>query len=214
MRLVAGGDDVSWYILGGKLAIQSILDVLGSNGIDFESFDSVLDFGCGCGRVTQHWGSTSAQLYGCDYNSELILWASKNLPGVRFEVNSLSPPLSYKEDQFAFVYALSVFTHLSESLQEGWMKELKRIVRPDGYLLISLHGSHYLSLMTSEERREFLAGNVVVRETDMAGSNICATFHPEEWVRKQLAKGWEVVDFVPKGATGNPHQDIYLLRRR
>jgi 2-polyprenyl-3-methyl-5-hydroxy-6-metoxy-1,4-benzoquinol methylase len=212
MRLVAGGDDVSWYIRGGELALQSILEVLDRNGIDFENFDAVLDFGCGCGRVTQHWGGTRVQLYGCDYNSELIQWASKNLPKVRFEVNTLSPTLAFSEAQFTFIYALSVFTHLTEPLQEGWMKELLRIVHPDGYLLITLHGSHYLSVMTADEQREFLTGRLVVREPTEAGSNTCATFHPERYVRERLAKRWQVVDFVPKGASGNPYQDIYLLR--
>jgi hypothetical protein len=33
-------------------------------------------------------------------------------------------------------------------------------------------------------------------------------------VRRTLAAGLEVVDFVPEGALGNPRQDVYLLRKR
>jgi hypothetical protein len=32
-------------------------------------------------------------------------------------------------------------------------------------------------------------------------------------VRGRLARGFSVVEFVPKGALGNPFQDSWLLRR-
>ena len=214
IRLVAGGTDVDWYMQSGKLAVSSMLNVLKRHKVDFGDFQAVLDFGCGCGRVIQHWRTGSpTQLYGCDYNPELIRWASRNLPFARFDVNSLSPALPYSDGQFSFVYGLSVFTHLAESLQGPWMKELSRIVQPEGYLLVSVHGSHYLEIMNLDEQCEFRAGRIVVRESDDSGSNICAAFHPEEYVREELAKEWEVVDFVPTGATGNPYQDVYLMRK-
>ena len=48
-----------------------------------------------------------------------------------------------------------------------------------------------------------------------AGENGCAAFHPEIFVRNVLAPftGFRTVGFVPGGALGNPHQDIYLLRK-
>jgi hypothetical protein len=41
------------------------------------------------------------------------------------------------------IYAISVFTHLSAELQDLWMKELRRIVRPGGHLLITTHGESF-----------------------------------------------------------------------
>ena len=60
-----------------------------------------------------------------------------------------------------------------------------------------------------------LLSSRVVVASERAGSNACAAFHPETYVRGTLAPaaGLEVVDFVPEGATGNPRQDTYLLRK-
>ena len=53
----------------------------------------------------------------------------------------------------------------------------------------------------------------MVVKPDRAGENICVAFHPEKYVRDELARGWEFVDFVEQGAAGNPLQDVYLLRK-
>ena len=42
---------------------------------------------------------------------------------------------------------------------------------------------------------------------------MCGAYHPEIYVRERLARGFQVVEFVPEGAAGNPYQDAYLLRR-
>ena len=53
----------------------------------------------------------------------------------------------------------------------------------------------------------------MVRHDDRPGSNVCGAYHPEAHVRERLARGFSVVEFVPKGALGNPWQDRWLLRR-
>jgi ubiquinone/menaquinone biosynthesis C-methylase UbiE len=62
----------------------------------------------------------------------------------QFEVNGLAPPLAYEANHFDFIYALSVFTHLPESLQTAWMSELARVLKPGGYLLMTTHRECYL----------------------------------------------------------------------
>jgi SAM-dependent methyltransferase len=130
-----------------------------------------------------------------------------------FETNASKPPLSFESAQFGLVYALSVFTHLPADLQDLWMNELRRVLRPGGYLVFTTHGSHYLPQLEEHERKRFLAGQVVVRSNDRPGSNYCGAYHPETYVRQHLARGFAVVDFVPEGAIGNPRQDLWLLRR-
>lgn len=93
------------------------------------------------------------------------------------------------------------------------MHELRRVIRPGGYLLLTTHGEHYLHELTGDERRRFQAGLPVVRRDDRPGSNVCGAYHPEAHVREQLANGFLVIEFAPKGAIGNPWQDLWLLRR-
>lgn len=212
---VAGTSDVKWFLRGGSLAAESIHEILRRNKIVPDSLSHILDLGCGCGRVIRHLKPlANAQLYGTDYNPKLIEWCKGNLQFAHFDVNDLRPPLRYGNAKFDLVYALSVFTHLPEDLQLRWMDELRRVIRAGGYLLITTHGRYYLDQMDPTEQAQFQCGQLVVRNSKGAGSNRCAAFHPEKYVRTKLADGFEVLDFIPEGAKGNPMQDAFLLRRK
>lgn len=211
---VAGTPDASWFLESGRLAAQSITEVLERADTPIESFDSMLDFGCGCGRVVRHWADLDVKVSGSDLSGAAIDWCRENLPFARFETNGLSPPLAFADGSFDFAYALSVLTHLPEAIQRDWMDELRRVLRPDGFVLVTTHGERYLERLDESEQRRFRAGELVVRWGEVPGSNLCTTFHPPSWVREQLLPhGFEEVAFVPEGAAGNPYQDVFLLRR-
>ena len=185
------------------------------NGIGLGEGHSILDFGCGCGRVTRYWqGVTAARVFGTDYNPTLIDWCSRNLRFAKFGVNQPIPPLSFADRQFDVIYAFSVFTHLTEDLQMAWIHELTRVLAPGGLLLLSTHGERYMGRLDDAERRRFAAGELVVKnDVSAPGTNACAAYHPLAYVRDRLAGELELVDFQPEGAKGNPHQDLYVLRK-
>jgi SAM-dependent methyltransferase len=128
-------------------------------------------------------------------------------------VNALEPPTSFDNESFDAIYAFSVFTHMPGDVQKRWLEEFLRILKPGGLLIFSTHGSCYLSRLSGDDRRRFLDGNLVVRFGSAAGSNLCSAFHPEAFVRRELAPGWEVAAFAPEGARGNPRQDTWVFRR-
>lgn len=211
---VAGSADVRWFLEGGRLALGSITEALARHGVAAGDLRAVLDFGCGCGRVARHWPEVSAAaVTGVDYNPELVAWCRRNLSFGRFSVNDLAPPLAFADASFDLVYALSVFTHLPEPLQDAWLDELTRVLRPGGHLLLTLHGEHYRPGLTDAERAAFDRGEVVVRHATVAGSNRCTTFHPLEHVRKRMQRGLALVEHAPEGAAGNPFQDLVLFRK-
>jgi len=213
--LVAGTADISWFLKGGALAAESITDAMRHIGAPVESLGSILDFGCGCGRVLRHWHSLShTRVCGVDYNPLLVEWCKGNLPFAEARTNQLSPPLPYGDSQFDLVYALSVFTHLTEDLQSSWVSELSRVVKPGGYLVISTHGERYMHRLNEQEKAQFESGRLVVKNNTKApGSNMCSVYHPSAYVRDRMAAGLELVQFVPEGARGNPKQDLYVLRK-
>jgi SAM-dependent methyltransferase len=211
--LVAGTYDIEWFLTLGRRGVQAIRDTLSRNQIDLNSFSAMLDFGCGCGRVIRHFQDLPAtKVYGADYNRKLVDWCDRHLTFAAFRANELAPPLPYDDDSFDFVYALSVFTHWGEELQFAWIDEMRRVIKPGGHLFMTTHGQSYLPGLSDDERRAFLDDELVVRRGHLAGKNICTTFYTEKYVRDQLTRGCEVVDFVPEGAKGNPTQDAYLLR--
>ena len=217
MFLVAGGPDIDWFLRSGAAGADSIRSSLLTVGKPLETLGSVLDWGCGCGRVLRHLLVTEGpRFHGCDYNPELIAWSRMAYPEAQFTTNDLAPPLSYGDRSFDLVYGLSVFTHLTEELHHHWMNELARVIRPDGLALITTHGESYLSQLSAEERQRFRSGALVLHDENCAGTNICAAFHPEEYVRGEMARvhGFDVLLHVPEGASGNPHQDLWLLQRK
>lgn len=213
---VAGTPDIGWFLEGGQLAAQSLIDVLARGGLKMGDFPAILDLGCGCGRVIRHLSTlpSSTRLYGTDYNSELISWCCRHLKFAEFGVNQLNPPLPYATGSFGLVYALSVFTHLPEHLQIPWTEEIKRVLQPGGYLILTLHGDHYFESLAPKEQEIYKANRLVVRDITVAGTNLCAAFHPRTYVKSHMAEGYDLVEFVAEGARGNPYQDLYLLRKR
>jgi SAM-dependent methyltransferase len=212
--LVAGGEDPEWFLRSGKMGADSIRAILEKNGIDLGGMRAILDFGCGVGRVMRHWSDLRGpRVYGCDYNPRLVDWCRQNLTFAEVRVNALQGGLPYASGMFDLVYALSVFTHLTPAQEDFWMEELGRILRPGGHLLITTHGEHYLGSLPPEYQAEFRAGRRLITAGEQAGTNMCATYHPPEYVRAHTAARYEVVDFEPEGAKGNPWQDYWLLRK-
>lgn len=215
IEAVAAVPLVTWFYGLGKSGAESIMTMLRQHNLEMASFERILDFGCGCGRVIRHWSHlTRTEVHGTDYNGDLIAWCRANLGFAHFAVNRLTPPLAYTDNSFDFIYALSVFTHLAEDTQRAWIQELGRVLKPGGHLLFTTHGDFYLPLLTDEEQRRFRNGELVLRPAAVEGSNECAAFQSERQVRSALAPGWTVVAYVPEGSLGTPRQDLYLFRKR
>jgi len=211
--LVAATPDIGWFLDSGRRGADGIRAALERNGISFAEAMPLLDFGCGCGRVLRHFAAAGSAVHGTDLNLKLVTWCRRNLPFGRFETNALDPPLPFENGQFGLVYALSVFTHLPEALQSPWMDEMRRVLREGGHLIFTTHGSRYAGGLTSAEQERFASGKLVLRRDDRPGSNVCGAYHPETYVRDHLARGFTVVDFVREGASVNPGQDLWLLRK-
>lgn len=212
--LVTGVFDTNWFLTSGKRGAESLRDVLSKNGIDIAGFDAILDFGCGVGRVLRHLPTlTNARLFGSDYNRKLIAWCRGNLPFAEFGINKPDTRLQYDSGSFDFIYALSVFTHFTEAQHIFWINELRRVLRPGGYLLLTTHGNYFEQYIPAHLKTTFQNGELVVVRPDRAGKNVCSAYQPERYVREKLARGWELVDFVERGAMGNYPQDVHVLRK-
>jgi SAM-dependent methyltransferase len=215
MCYVQGSDDVAGFLKGGMLAATSMRDILARNGIDFHSFHAILDFGCGSGRVMRHFRDLGPhRLYGTDYNPPLIDWCRRHFDFAEFRVNAIDSRLDFEDEKFDFIYALSVFTHLSENLQAFWMAELTRVLRRGGYLFMTTHGEYFFKdLLSEEDRRRVARGEVVVTTVQRAGENACGAYHPKSYVVNKLARHLRLVEHVPEGALGNANQDVYLFQK-
>lgn len=212
--LVSGSEDVSAFLKSGELHTRLIRELLEENGVEIGNLDSILDFGCGCGRLIRHWNDLERpEVHGTDYNPDLASWCEKNLGFAHFQTNELVGKLDYEDEKFDFIYALSVFTHLTESQQFFWIEELSRILRPGGHLFITTHGEFYRKRLSPDEDEEFRNERLVIRSEESAGANKCAAFHPQSYVREKLAGNLAVVDLVQGTEESVFAQDAWLLRK-
>src|SRR5262249_8265393 len=97
----------------------------------------VLDWGCGCGRVSRLVARGGAELHGADIDGENVAWCAQHITG-SFTAISPDPPSPYADDFFGAIYGISVFTHLDRNYEARWLSELHRIARPGALLFLSV----------------------------------------------------------------------------
>jgi SAM-dependent methyltransferase len=216
---VSGDPDPDDFLRSGGEGARVLRETLQRHTAQgIEGLDAILDFGCGCGRIARHWATLDGpEVHGCDYNPRLVKWCDENLPFLHVQRNDLAPPLPYLAERFDFIYALSVFTHLSERMQFEWIAELRRIIRPGGFLLFTTHGDaqavEHLTRPGRTGLEDYEAGRFVVTDQSVEGLNLCAAYHPHQWVVDRMLGGFELLESVPQGATMNGGQDLYFARR-
>jgi SAM-dependent methyltransferase len=206
--------DPEFFLRSGRRHAELIRELVAETGAAVRELGAILDWGCGCGRVLRHWTELPPNsVHGCDIDARMVAWCNSNLP---FPVvcTELVPPLPYPDGTFGLVYAFSVFTHLSEELQHAWIRESARVLRPNGFLLLSTLGAHYASLdrLSESEHRRFANGELVVLYEHSAGTSLCSAYHPPAYVHETLARGFDLEAFRPAGDDGR--HDIHLLRKQ
>jgi len=126
-----------------------------------------------------------------DIDGDAIAWCTKHLKHGHFVTNAPTPPLSYPEDYFDLVYCISVFTHLNESMQDAWLTELKRILKPKGVLLVTIFGRGTTDGLDEEGKKDLkLRGFVHRRSQKLKGllpDWYQTTWHSREYIVKRLS---------------------------
>ena len=137
---------------GVPLALQSqsfyrkLRDVYGRHTARPLSEASVLDFGCGWGRLTRYLARDVApgRLYGCDpVQGILDVGRADGVPAVLAASDFLPEALPFDEP-FDLAFAFSVFTHLSEEAHRHALRALHGSLRPDGILVVTVRPPSYL----------------------------------------------------------------------
>jgi ubiquinone/menaquinone biosynthesis C-methylase UbiE len=176
---------------------------------------NVLEWGCGPARVIRHIPNTfgsDSKVYGCDYNAESIKWCRRYIPDVTFVLNDLLPPLSFESSTFDFVYSISVFTHLSESVSKKWIDELYRVTRPGAVLVISTNGDSRMRFLLPHELSDYKEHGIVIRDKFEEGKKMFWAMHSPKYLKEILFKDFTVLDYLPEKFpyTG---QDMWVLRK-
>jgi 2-polyprenyl-3-methyl-5-hydroxy-6-metoxy-1,4-benzoquinol methylase len=209
------------YFDDGKLAAKEILDWT----IDLipSEMPTILDWGCGTGRIIQymHQYNPYALLYAADINKKMIDWDHQNIKDVHFSVINSNTPTAYPANYFDLVYGISVYTHLSSNLQEEWLVELHRMIKPAGILLITTHGSFFNSQLSKKEKI-LLAENGFFEKAFhhknklQSGDRNDTMYVTEDYLKKIIEANFEIKSYYD--GTKYPEkfggQDLWILQKK
>lgn len=193
--------------------------ILKTQGTSVFSFERILDFGCGCGRLLIPGSLLMApgKLSGTDIDEQAIQWLKENYECFDdLGVNGFTPPTKYPDGHFDFVFAISIFTHLPEEMELAWLRELSRILRPGGYGIFTIQSENVFHLVIQQMSRNDLQAKGFAYESDRITEGLPEfyqnSFHTHDYIRREWGKIFEVVALQVKGVAR--HQDAVLVRKR
>ena len=91
----------------------------------------VLDIGSGTGHLTQWIASMGFDVVGVEPSSEMIGFARKNFPELKFS-EGISSAIPYPAEKFDLVVAFEVFRYLDKKENFNTYQEVKRVLKKDG----------------------------------------------------------------------------------
>ncbi len=218
-KRVHGAEDPESFEQAGLALARNVFERLGrieASGADFR----VLDLGVGCGRVLrplqalcrQSSWQDKIEWHGCDIDGQAIEW-SRTYLGSRasFLANGFMPPLPFGDGFFDFVYSISIFTHLPETMQFAWLGEINRVLKVGGQAFISTH-----SFGPARNRKE---ERIVARGFHHWGGKGAeglpdfyqTSCHTREYIEREWPKYISVQSFIEKGV--NNDQNLVMCRR-
>lgn len=223
------------FLAGGMAAAANLLDQVkvfggGPPGL------KLLDWGCGCGRVTRHLLDKGFDsISGCDVDAQAISWCQANLPGAGFFASGPEPPLPAEDASLDVVIGCSVVTHLDAPLQAQWLAELRRVTVPGGLVLLSTQGAfayrrgvlrrarvlrrwpRVLRLAAKRLSRKLAREGLVDRGATRALEGIAprgyyrSIAQSPAYTRRAWSSHFEILDYIECGLDGN--QDLVVMRR-
>lgn len=222
-----GADHFSYWASGLRDAKLLLSD---AQKAGMKNPHATLDIGCASGRLIRHlpFLLPEAKIYGCDINRLHVEFCNKYLhPAVTVFHNCAVPHIQLEDNSVDIVTAFSVFTHI-EAMETAWLMEIKRILRPGGIALVTIHTEHTLNRLREDwplwspvmkhpdieslidkDARSFPDDRLIVRwsHDKSYSSNV---FYKEEYILSHWSR---ILTIVEIKKTAPPYQDVVLLAK-
>jgi SAM-dependent methyltransferase len=218
---VAGNPSGEVFRLEGFTTLMKIERALAPLGKSLRDVRSILDWGCGCGRVARYLPCfSSAAVTGVDIDADNVEWCREHLSFGDFHRVPLRPPTALPGSAFDLVIGISVCTHLREPDQLAWLGELERVAAPGCFLHLTILGDANVAWSSFspdlfQQWREcgFLA---IDNNTDLEGhideeGYYVSAYMTRGHVEQSWSRFFDVRAIVP-GLIGN-NQDLVVLQK-
>jgi len=188
----------SYWRLGPETK-DAVVELL-PDGWTFEG-RRVLDFGCGPGRTLRHFlpEAERAEVWGADVSEPSIELVKRELcPPMRALRCEVDPPLGLEYESFDLIWAISVFTHLTDN-SIPWLLELHRLLKPGGLLIATYMGRWHSEMLTGEPWDESKVGMNVLRHNgwELGGPGPMVLMS-DWWVRAHWGRAFEILEIAPR----------------
>ncbi|MDL5361059.1 class I SAM-dependent methyltransferase [Halalkalicoccus sp. NIPERK01] len=100
----------------------------------------VLDAGCGAGHLTKALSDRGATVVGLDVSHEMLTYARERIPDADFVQADLGSDLPLIDDGFDGITSSLAFHYIKD--WESLLRELRRILRPGGWVVFSVQHPH------------------------------------------------------------------------
>jgi len=218
-----GVTDLIPYVMFGRSIFRGFDKAIVKNfGKSFAEFSTIVDWGCGSGRVARHVAASlekHSKLIGFDIDAAAVKWANINV-GPYFKMCKAKPPLDQPTASVDLVYAYSVFTHLPADVLMIWVKEMARILKPGGVGLFTILSDRaMIALQCGLPRTALEVWNGCGIFDSMKNTDLNAIqsddYYRNVWVKRhyieRVFKGlFEIVDFI---GSFHFYQDLVVVRR-
>jgi SAM-dependent methyltransferase len=218
------------FLVGGARHSRGIRKIAARENVRLADGAAVMDWGCASGRILRHFAdeARSGEYWGVDLNGPYIQWDKENLvPPFRFLMCTQYPHLPFEDNHFTLVYAWSVFTHVLH-LTDMWLMEFRRLMKPGGLALFTVHDDSSIEFLTRPENREvrqsWIDQDFINADEDLAKGlpdditffragqawNSVVSCYRTDWIRREWGQYFEVVSVEPCYAG---YQSLVVLRK-
>lgn len=222
--MFVASDDKHYFAVGSD-AIRKIATV--QTVVDAEKPRSILDFGCGYGRVGRYLRAAypEAELVGCDVNARALTFYRDTF-GATVVRSAASLDEVDLGRRFDLIWSGSLMTHLAEQPAEALLALFDRHLADDGLAVFSTHGRyvashsrtarwtlHLTDARLRELSTEFDDGRYAYSDYDhRTGYGISMT--PLPWILEKIEKlpQLRLVGMMERG--WGDFQDLVALWRR
>lgn len=215
-----------FYLSIGRSEFHVVFDIARLYGVDAaEPTTRVLDWGCGCARITRHFAAMDDRrggTVGIDIDADNVAWCQSHIPNADFFVAPLYPPTDFADRSFDLIFAVSVLSHLTEDAMDAWLAETNRLLSDTGLALLTFNGGATAALYSSGNperfrRREETGFDAETISTSLKGfvesdDYYRLTFMSDDHAHAKFARYFDLVDVVPSSLAG--FQNTAVLRKK